>query len=957
MSTSVDRPSDRLEALRALLDHSLDAVLIVDIETRAVLEANGHASDLLEQDRDSLTSLNLQDIVDQAGFSEILAVLHTASNQRAHVPAMIQTARGRKLSVNLSAGVDTFGDCEVGIVTLGRGRLPDDTSQGNSGALDRGTDDLDASRRELRDQEIRFRTLADSVPAGIFLTDAEGRLIYVNERWSKITGVSVNEAFQHGWLDGVHEDDRDRLAAAWNTFVTSPSTFELEFRFKNSEGEPTWVSARAVTFSTEYGRRIGFLGMLMDITSRKKAEQKLKASEEKYRTIFENIVDVYYETTLEGEILEVSPSIFNFGGFTREELIGKSMLSFYVDEAQRTELIKAIAQTGAVNDFEIDLLDKNGQLLSCSITSKLERDEEGNPIKIVGTMRDISSRKFADDLLDAERQNLELIATDVPLPEILDSIVRSVETQMGGMLGSILLLEKDGKHLTLGAAPSLHTDYNAAIDGIEIGPEVGSCGTAAFTRELVIVSDIESDPLWAAFRDLALSYDLRACWSQPIISSSDEVLGTFALYYKEPRKPSDADLQVIRGATHLAAIAIERVNIQAEQRDLEAQMRQAQKLESLGILAGGIAHDFNNLLTGIMGYASLAAHSLSEEGSPALQQVNEIQKISERAAALIKQMLAYSGKGKFVVAPLNLSQIIEELTQLLRISVSKKARLVCNFADDLPAVEADSSQVQQIVMNLITNASEALGDDNGDIVVGTGVIAADREYLAESRLDTHLPEGRYVFVEVSDTGCGMSAETLSKIFDPFFTTKFTGRGLGMSATLGIMRGHKGTIKIDSTEGIGTTIRLLFPCLEQAAETQPFRLPDESDTSQPDWRGHGLVLVVDDEEIVREMAGSILSSAGYRVETAVDGRDCLEVYARHRDDVVAILLDLTMPRMNGAEVLRELRSRDEGVPVVLSSGYEVQEAEKRLNGEHFEGFLQKPYLRAALIDKIKEVVSA
>ncbi|MCH7572816.1 MAG: response regulator [Planctomycetes bacterium] len=351
------------------------------------------------------------------------------------------------------------------------------------------------------------------------------------------------------------------------------------------------------------------------------------------------------------------------------------------------------------------------------------------------------------------------------------------------------------------------------------------------------------------------------------------------------------------------------------------------------------------------------AHSLSKEGSPALQQITEIQKISERAAALIKQMLAYSGKGKFVVAPLNLSQIIEELTHLLRISVSKKARLVCNFAADLPAVEADSTQVQQIVMNLITNASEALGDENGDIVVSTGVIAANREYLADSCLDTRLPEGEYVFVEVSDTGCGMNASTLSKIFDPFFTTKFTGRGLGMSAALGIMRGHKGTIKIDSTEGVGTTIRLLFPCLEKETEAEPFDLPDQTGSPQPESCGRGIVLVVDDEEFVREMACSILSSVGYRVETAVDGRDCLDVYEQHRDDVVAILLDLTMPRMNGAEVLRELRSRDRHVPVLLSSGYGVQEAEKRLNGEHFEGFLQKPYLRAALIDKIKEIVSA
>jgi len=931
-------------------------LLLVELDSWHILDANEQARDLFGRENARLTTLSLEDLIDQADFRDLLSTLRASSDRRALLPTIIRRADGPTLHATLGVSVDDLGTRPVGIVTL---RVLPEASAARTNApaaLSRVGDPLEDSQRELRDHEVRFRTLVDSVPAGIFFTDADGRLMYVNERWSKIAGLSRNEAFQHGWLDRIHEDDRERVAIAWKTFVTSPSKFEIEFRFMYAEGESRWVSGNAVSFRREDGHRIGFLGMLMDIDSRKRAEQKLSASEEKYRTIFENIVDVYYETTLEGEILEVSPSIANYGGLTREELIGKSMLSFYADGAQRMEMLEAMSEKGAITDYEIELGGKDGRTRTFSITSKLEHDAAGKSAKIIGTMRDISSRKFAYDLLDAERQNLELIAKDVPLPEILDSIVRTIESRRNGLICSILLLGEEGKHLRLGAAPSLHKDYSAAIDGIEIGPASASCGTAAFTRELVVVSDIATDPLWDAYRDLALSHNLRACWSQPILSSTGAVLGTLAMYYEKPRKPRDLDLQLIQGATHLAAIAIERVKIQAEQKNLEAQMRQAQKLESLGVLAGGIAHDFNNLLTGIMGYASLAMHSLKEENSPTLRQVTEIRDISVRAAELIKQMLAYSGKGKFVIVSLNLSQVVEELSHLLRVSVSKKARLLYDFDDDLPSIEADSAQVQQVVMNLITNASEALGEESGDISIRTGVQTATAEYLADSCLDTHLPAGRYVFVEVADTGCGMDEETRSKIFEPFYTTKFTGRGLGMSAALGIMRGHGGTIKIATITGEGTTIRLLFPCAEPRARSLPESAPKQMEAQTDYAKEEGVVLVVDDEELIRDMAGEILTAAGYTVTTAVDGQDFFDVYDRLDEKVVAVLLDLTMPRMNGAEVLRELRARGDETPILLSSGYTVEDVTKRLDGERFEGFLQKPYPRTSLVEKIRKVAA-
>ncbi len=570
-------------------------------------------------------------------------------------------------------------------------------------------------------------------------------------------------------------------------------------------------------------------------------------------------------------------------------------------------------------------------------------------------MRDIRQRKAVEEMLRVERRNLEMIAEGRPLRTILESIVESVESQAPGMLCSILVVDADGKRLRMGAGPNLPDDYNAAVDGVEIGPECGSCGRAAAIKQRVIVEDISQSPYWIAYKDLATSHGLRACWSQPVLSAGGRLLGTFAMYYSKPRKPSRLHLQLIDAAARLATVALERARAEEEHRSLEAQMRQAQKLESLGVLAGGIAHDFNNLLTGIMGYASLASYSLTGTNLPAAKHVNEIQKVSQRAADLTKQMLAYSGKGRFVVMPMDLGKLVDELAHLLEISISKKARIHYDFSPDLPLVEVDPAQVQQVVMNLITNASEALGDQPGDIRIATGTIEAKREYLTSPYIDAELPAGTYVHVDVTDTGCGMDEATRTKIFDPFFTTKFTGRGLGMSAVLGIMRGHRGTIKIESQPGAGTTIRLLFPATT-LARPAPKKAWSNRVVTRHDLDAYGTVLIVDDEEMVRNIAAAILAESGYRVLTAVDGAQGLEVFAREAGQIDLVLLDLTMPVMDGVETLHELRKSGSDVPVVLSSGYTEQEVKDRINGDRFEAFVQKPYTRESMLETIRQVLA-
>ncbi|MCX5759602.1 MAG: response regulator, partial [Candidatus Hydrogenedentes bacterium] len=386
-----------------------------------------------------------------------------------------------------------------------------------------------------------------------------------------------------------------------------------------------------------------------------------------------------------------------------------------------------------------------------------------------------------------------------------------------------------------------------------------------------------------------------------------------------------------------------------ERERLNVQIRQTQKLESLGVLAGGIAHDFNNLLTGIMGHASLALMTLSPV-SPARANIQQVETAARRAADLTKQLLAYSGKGKFVIEALHLSELVEEMTHLLEVSVAKKCVLRYHFAVGTPRIEADVAQMRQAVMNLIINASEAIGDRKGVIAISTGCMYCDRAYLCETYLDEELPPGRYVFLEVSDTGCGMTPETQARLFDPFFTTKFAGRGLGLAALLGIVRGHRGAIKIYSEVGKGSAFKVLFPAFDE-----PLAPREDPPLQNVEWRGTGLILVVDDEVIVRELASEALQSAGFDVRTARDGAEAVALFRQYAKDVRAVILDLTMPNMDGLEAFSELRRIRANVPVVLSSGYNEQDATERFTGKGLAGFLHKPYRVDDLLDIVCRIL--
>ncbi len=672
----------------------------------------------------------------------------------------------------------------------------------------------------------------------------------------------------------------------------------------------------------------------------------------------------------------------------------------------------------------------------------------------------------------------EISNPNIPLDDVLTDLIHFVERIKPDTYASILFLDEGGQHLIDGIGARLDAVYLAGIDGLTIGKNIGSCGSAAFSKSLVITDDIAHDPRWEKFKDFALTFNLRACWSQPILDSEQRVLGTFAMYFSEPKQPSETDIDLIKRASHLTRNAIvhkrsmqtlmtsqaalqeaqkmahlgnwehdllnnkviwsdEKYDIfgvdketfqpsykafmsrvhpddrnrvdqayteavkskqpfdqkfrlllpcktvkhvhdkckifydahgtpcksvgttqditqivqeEEERKQHQEKMEHVQRLESLGVLAGGIAHDFNNILTAILGNAELARTKI-EQSSQAQHYIKHITQASQKAANLCRQMLAYSGKGQFIIQATNLSDLVVEMSQLLSVTLPKNVVLRLDLSKQLPAIDADVTQLQQVIMNLVINASEAIGEHSGAISIVTGVVRIDQDYLASTFVDEELEEGLYIYLEVSDTGCGMDAETHARIFEPFFTTKFTGRGLGMAAILGIVRGHEGAIKSYSELGKGTTFKLFFPQSSENASPLP-----SAQTKALGWRSNGCVLIVDDEETIREVGTDMLIDLGLSVKQASDGLQAIEVYKEYKHDIHAVILDMTMPHMGGEDTYVELCRINPDVQVILSSGYNEQDATNRFAGKGLAGFLQKPYTSDELATQLSKILN-
>jgi signal transduction histidine kinase/ActR/RegA family two-component response regulator len=538
------------------------------------------------------------------------------------------------------------------------------------------------------------------------------------------------------------------------------------------------------------------------------------------------------------------------------------------------------------------------------------------------------------------------------LEDALAFVCRAVEAQTADTICSILILDPSGRFLSHGAAPNLPQAYVQAINGLAIGPKTGSCGTASFLGKPVIVSDIARDPLWDDYRHLALPHGLRACWSIPIISSEGKVLGTFALYYRESRPPSDQERKIVQWATPLAAMVIEEKmfldqiaeNV-TEKRNLEAQLLQAQKMEALGRMAGGIAHDFNNLLTIMQGHLDLLREELGPQ-HPGVRRAKQVSAAADSAAALTRQLLAFSRMQILQPSVISLNAVVKEMGKLLRPLISGKIDLSIELDPNPGHAMADRVQIEQVILNLVVNARDAM-TAGGRLVIKTANIEVDEAW---ANLYPPTAAGSYVMLSVSDTGTGMDAETLAHIFEPFFTTKGQGKGtgLGLAMVYGIVKQSSGYIWVKTELGQGTSFQVYLPRTKAHAGTKAPTL------GQGCPGGDETILLIEDEDGVRQIVSEMLEQCGYRVLPAKNGADAIEVSSQYPETIHLILTDLVMSGVDGFEVAARLTRLRPGIEVIYISGFNaMSEVQRRKLGSAI--VLQKPFARDTLARAVREAI--
>jgi PAS domain S-box-containing protein len=627
----------------------------------------------------------------------------------------------------------------------------------------------------------------------------------------------------------------------------------------------------------------------------RRSEEQLRDSEERYRALFEHNPLMIFTVDEAGITRSVNQEGARQLGYRSEELVGRPVLQvFHEDDraAVQRSFSDCLRTPDRVVRWEFRKVRKTGEVLWVREIIRPVRSRDSGIVALV-VCEDITEWRRAQQALSESEERYRQMFENNPLP----MYVYDVETD----------------------------------EFLAVNDSAVQC--YGYAREEFLGMTVQ------ALQPAEETVKIRAGAGGPLRHTKKD--GTAMLV--------EANSHGIDFGGRKARVVL--INDVTERQKAEQALLHAQKLESVGLLAGGIAHDFNNLLMGVLGNSDLALQQL-DSGSRIAPHLQQIKNASLKAAELCRQLLAYAGKGRFDLSFLDLNAMITDLTTLLKHSIRKGVVLRLDLDPALPAVLGDKVQVQQVIMNLVINSSEAIGASEGEIRIATRRVRADRDYLERAHLARDLREGAYCLFEVRDTGCGMGPETLQRIFDPFFTTKFTGRGLGLAAVLGIVKGHGGAVRVESEEAAGTRFTVFLPSQERT----PTTVEREDAVPADEWQGEGTILVVDDEETVREVSKLMLPALGFGALVAADGYEACELLREHENEVVAVLLDLTMPRMDGVRALQELRKIKPGIKVLLMSGYDETQAVDRFANQSLDSFLQKPFTRKQLREKLKAVLA-
>lgn len=645
-----------------------------------------------------------------------------------------------------------------------------------------------------------------------------------------------------------------------------------------------------------------------------------------------------------GRILDVSEAFVRQSGHDKAELIGRPLWQFEVDGAEP----QLLQRLGAVTDhgpqlFEARQLNKGGALWHVEYAVS-RSDEDGGRFFVF--CRDVSRRKRSEELL-AARERIARVALEGTLDDVIQATLDTAEALTGSNIGFLHFVEPDQRELTLQcwSTNTLQNMCTAAGKGSHYPLDrAGVWVDCVGTKAPVIHDDYASLPHKKGLPEghAPIVRELVV----PVLRG-ENVLAILGVGNKASSY-TDSDVDLV---STLASLCIDLVaRLRAEERgaedrlELERRTQQLHKLESLQTVAAGVAHDFNNIFTAALGHLELAESDL-EPGSPIRGDLHDARTAIARAARLSRQMLAASGAARLATHTTTLPEVLAAQYEALAATLPQGLSL--EFAHgEVEPIAADEAQLQRVIEQLVTNAREAMGERRGTILVTSGVVNLGDGYLDASLVGEPLPHGRYATLAVSDTGHGMDAATLSRVFDPFFTTRFTGRGMGMSEALGIVRAHKGAVSIVSSPGQGTTVRLFLPLAKRAQSTENKHI---SEPAGP------LVLLVDDEGSITSIGRRVLERAGFSTLIASSGEEALQAFRENEKDIRLIVLDVSMPDMSGIAVLEQIRAVAPAMPVIMSSGYTERNIVDDLHGLTTQGFLAKPYDARALIDATRRAL--
>lgn len=761
-----------------------------------------------------------------------------------------------------------------------------------------------------------YQNLVESIPVVFYIIQlGEGGKVlsrYVSPYVQKMLGYAPDEFSLPDdlWKSILHPDDTQRVHEEILAAIQNHHSLNTEYRLKDKEGKWVWIQDRAFIYYNNQKQPIMLQGSQVEITSQNEVNPHSLTADTRFVGPYENLPVGYQSLDYDGNILEVNSTWLKMMGYQKWEVLGKWFGDFL--ETSQVDLFRErfprFKEIGQVTGVEFIMRRKDGTTFPVSFTGRIRRDVKGDFIKTHCVLQDITLSKTIE--LQLKESEEKFYKVFMVIPEMI-----------------------------------LITRFS---DGVILDANESFYRITGYSKEEVIGKPLIDLDLW-------LFPEKRAAYIDQIINTGECLEYESVIQKKDKTQIPillSGRMMDIRGIPSIISIArdISQLKKTEEERmKLESRILQTQKLESLGVLAGGIAHDFNNLLTGILGNAEMFRQDL-EPASTEYERIKQIEIAAQRAADLTRQMLAYSGKGKYLNQNIYLPDLIGQMNELIQVSLDKNTQFSVEAEEKLPLIYGDSAQIQQLLMNLILNASESITGKSGRIKLKVEQSFLSKEELNNTEIGMELPEGNYVCVTVNDNGSGMTPEVLKHAFEPFYTTKFTGRGLGLPAVLGIVKSHKGTLKVESEPGVGTQSMVCFPVLQSQPMTHTLFTDDTGGYRT------GSVLLLDDEEMVLNLTRRFLEKAGFHVVEYTQPQPAIETFSQSPDKFPLAIIDINLPLLSGFEVAQKLRSLRQETRFLFTSGL-FKETDYQMQKEIPNSqLIQKPFRYQDLVEKVKSILS-